>query len=63
MAAQQVRHYNQRNIKLRRVVQFNPSSIGCVIPKTFADKLKLKAGDYVSCELSEEGNSFTVRRV
>lgn len=61
--AQQVRLYNNRSIKLRRVVQFNNStSLGLIIPKTFAEIMRLEAGDYIACEFNEEKNSITLNK-
>ena len=59
----QVRLVNHRPIKLRRLVEFtNSSSLGIVIPKSFVQKLNLRSGEYMACELSEEGSSILLNK-
>lgn len=59
----QVRLANHRPIKLRRLVEFtNSSSLGIVIPKSFVQKLNLRSGEYMACELSEEGSSISLNK-
>jgi len=48
----QVRLDNRRPIKLRRLLQFNnTTSLGLVLPKTFVDKMELRAGNYMAIEM------------
>ena len=55
---------NSRPIKLRRLIEFgNSTSLGLVVPSNFVDRMGLSAGQYVKCELDNEGNSFTVQRI
>ncbi|MGC1131321.1 MAG: AbrB/MazE/SpoVT family DNA-binding domain-containing protein [Nitrososphaeraceae archaeon] len=59
----QVRVSNSRPIKLRRLLQFNNStSLGITIPKSFVDKLNIRAGEYMSCEMNSEGTSITLNK-
>lgn len=56
----QVRLSNNRPIKLRRLIEFNNStSLGIVIPKSFVEKLNLRAGEYMACELNESSISLS----
>jgi len=51
-------------MKLRRVIEFgNSTSLGLVVPSNFVHKMGLSAGQYIKCELDNEGNSFTVERI
>jgi antitoxin component of MazEF toxin-antitoxin module len=60
----QVRLNNNRSMKLRRVIEFgNSTSLGLVVPSNFVHKMGLSAGQYIKCELDNEGNSFTVERI
>ena len=59
----QVRLDNSRPIKLRRLLQFNnTTSLGLVLPKTFVDKMELRAGNYVAIEMDTEGNSLSLNK-
>lgn len=61
--AQQVRLDNKRPIKLRRLLQFNnTTSIGITLPKSFMDKMGLRAGEYLAVELNAEGTSLTLNK-
>ncbi|MGH9977243.1 MAG: hypothetical protein ACRD8Z_15625 [Nitrososphaeraceae archaeon] len=60
----QVRLNSQRDIKVRRLIQFSgTTSLGLVVPRNFVDKMGLTAGQYVKCELDKAGNSFSVEKV
>ena len=59
----QIRLDNSRPIKLRRLLQFNnTTSLGLVLPKTFVDKMELRAGNYMAIEMDAEGNSLSLSR-
>lgn len=48
-------------IRLRRLLQFHgSSSLGITLPADFVHRLGLTAGQFVKCEMSEDGNSMTV---
>jgi hypothetical protein len=60
---QAVRVSSSRPIKLRRLLQFNNStSIGITLPSTFVDKMGLRAGEYMSCEMNTEETSVTLTK-
>ncbi|HZD35632.1 MAG TPA: AbrB/MazE/SpoVT family DNA-binding domain-containing protein [Nitrososphaeraceae archaeon] len=52
---------NKKNIRLKRVIQFSGStSLGITLPRAFVNKLGLKPGMLVSCELKNEDNTVMV---
>lgn len=59
----QLRLANNRPIKLRRLIKFHgSSSLAIVIPRSYVDKLGLRAGEYMAVELDEEGNSLSLNK-
>ncbi len=58
-----VRVTNDRPFKLRRLIEISTrSSLGIIIPSSFVDKMGLKAGEYMSGELNEEGTRISLNK-
>lgn len=50
------------NIRLKRVLAFNNSiSLGITLPRAFVNKLGLKSGMLVACELKDNDKSVIVK--
>jgi len=59
----QVRLAKNRPMKLRRLIEFNNStSLGIIIPKSMVEMMLLKPGNYMSCEMNEDGTGLLLNK-
>ncbi|MGH9986079.1 MAG: AbrB/MazE/SpoVT family DNA-binding domain-containing protein [Nitrososphaeraceae archaeon] len=58
-----IRLDSNRPMKLRRLIEFNNStSLGIVIPKSMVQMMNLRLGDYMACEMNEDGTGLSLNK-